>query len=63
MHQVKVSIAIPSNEYTSVYVVKVTRGKNSKYYGYISHYNTNNYFNLGFGMEWFQISDINLLII
>lgn|SRR5690606_3968417 len=44
----KISIAIPRNEDTSVYVVKVTRGKNSKYYGYISHYNTNNYYvNLG----------------
>lgn len=44
----KISIAIPRNEDTSVYVVKVTRGKNSKYYGYISQYNTNNYYvNLG----------------
>ncbi|KAA5535289.1 DUF4198 domain-containing protein [Paenimyroides baculatum] len=44
----KISISIPRNEDTSVYVVKVTRGKNSKYYGYISHYNTNNYYiNLG----------------
>lgn len=44
----KISVSIPRNEDTSVYVVKITRGKNSKYYGYISHYNTNNYYvNLG----------------
>ena len=44
----KISVSIPRNEDTSVYVIKITHGKNTKYYGYISHYNTNNYYvNLG----------------
>lgn len=43
-----ISVSIPRNERTDVFVVKITRGNNSKFYGYISPYNTNNYHvNLG----------------
>lgn len=43
-----ISISIPRNEDTEVYVVKISRGNNSKYYGYISNYNTGKfYLNLG----------------
>ncbi len=44
----KISIGIPRHERTHIYVVKITRGYDSKFYGYISQYNTNNYYvNLG----------------
>jgi len=43
-----VSVSIPRNERTSVFVIKIAHGKNSKFFGYISNYNTNNYYvNLG----------------
>ncbi len=44
----KLSLSIPRNEETDVYVVKVSRGYNSRYYGYISRYNARKYYiNLG----------------
>lgn len=44
----KISLSIPRNEDTSVFVIKISRGYDSKYYGYISQYNTvEHYVNLG----------------
>ncbi len=44
----KISTSLPRNINTNVYGIKINNGYNSKYYGYISHYNTNNYYvNLG----------------
>lgn len=44
----KLSLSIPRNEETDVYIVKISRGYNSSYYGYISKYNTRQYYiNLG----------------
>jgi len=42
------SFSIPRSEDTNVYVVKISRGYDTKYYGYISKYNSSNYYlNLG----------------
>lgn len=48
-HSGKISLSIPRNEDTNVFVVKISRGYNEyKYYGYISRYNTRgHYVNLG----------------
>ena len=44
----KLSLSIPRNEDTNVYVVKISRGYDSRYYGYVSQYNTRkHYINLG----------------
>ena len=44
----KISTSLPRNINTSVYAIKITIGYNTKYYGYISQYNTvNHYVNLG----------------
>lgn len=44
----KISISLPRNINTSVYSIKISNGYDSKIYGYISHYNTQNYYvNLG----------------
>lgn len=43
-----ISLSIPRNINTSVYAIKISKGYDSKVYGYISHYNTINYYvNLG----------------
>lgn len=43
-----ISLSIPRNINTSVYAIKISRGYDSKVYGYISNYNTINYYvNLG----------------
>ena len=38
-----ISLSIPRNINTSVYAIKISRGYDSKVYGYISNYNTINY--------------------
>lgn len=44
----KITTSLPRNINTSVYAIKITTGYNTKHYGYISHYNTINYYvNLG----------------
>jgi len=44
----KLSLSIPRNEETDVYVVKISRGYDSRYYGYISRFNAGKYYvNLG----------------
>lgn len=44
----KLSLSIPRNEETDVYIVKISRGYDSRYYGYISRYNARKYYiNLG----------------
>lgn len=45
----KIKTSIPRNINTNVYAIKVTSAYNTKFYGYISHYNTVNYYvNLGY---------------
>lgn len=42
------SLSIPRSEDTNVYVVKISRGYDSRYYGYISRFNAGKYYvNLG----------------
>ena len=44
----KITTSLPRNINTNVYIIKITSGYNTKYYGYISSYNTaNHYVNLG----------------
>lgn len=44
----KITTSIPRNVNTNVYAIKISNGFNSKHYGYISYYNTGNYYvNLG----------------
>lgn len=44
----KIATSLPRNINTHIYAIKISSGYNSKYYGYISQYNTNNYYvNLG----------------
>lgn len=44
----KISMSIPRNINTSVYAIRLSKGYDTKYYGYISKYNTQNYYvNLG----------------
>ncbi|WCM42486.1 hypothetical protein MG290_02100 [Flavobacterium sp. CBA20B-1] len=43
-----ISFSIPRNEETNVYVIRITHNNDYRYFGYISNYNTNNYYvNLG----------------
>lgn len=43
-----INVSIPRNIDTEVYVLKITKGSKTKYYGYISNYNTSKYY-LNFG--------------
>ncbi len=44
----KINTSLPRNINTNIYAIKISNGYNSKYYGYISQYNTSNYYvNLG----------------
>lgn len=40
----KISLSFPRNTGTSVYYIKITKNNNVKEYGYISAYNTMNYY-------------------
>lgn len=44
----RISLSVPRNINTSVYVISISNNYNTKNYGYISKYNTKNYYvNLG----------------
>ncbi|WLD25009.1 hypothetical protein NU10_06470 [Flavobacterium dauae] len=44
----KLSLSIPRNEDTTVYVVEINYGNTTKYYGYVSRYNAGKFYvNLG----------------